>query len=256
MARISIITPVYNGASYIAACVENVRSQQVDDLEHIVVDGGSTDGTVSVLTGLAARYRNLRFISEKDDSQSVAMNKGIRIATSDIIGILNADDFYEPGAIVEGLRFLESHPGIDFVAGDCRILRSGEPPVINRPSDLRLESLLLGWDWAEYPCNPSAYFYRKRVHDEVGYYDTTDHYAMDLVFILECATKVKMAYVPRLWGNFRLLPHTKTFKDANNAPTRVREIKNRWLSQLSLVQRLKMSLIWQQKRISRKLIGR
>jgi len=241
-ARISIVTPVFNGARYIAACIENVAGQTVDGLEHIVVDGGSTDGTVAILESLKALYPHLRYISEKDNGQSDAMNKGIRLASSDLIGILNADDFYEPSAIREAVEFLESNPSIDFVAGDCNLRDKNDVIThVNRPSDLRPESILLGSEYAEYPVNPSAYFYRKCVHNAVGDYLDSEQYAMDICFLYSCFAKVKTAYLRRLWGNFRHLPGTKTVQNQADAPRMMRSLRWRYIRKLPLARRLPLS---------------
>ncbi len=251
--QITVITPIYNGVHYLEGCVENVRDQRIENLEHLIIDGGSTDGTASKLAGLARQYSHLRFISERDAGQSDAMNKGVRLAASGIIGFLNVDDFYEQGAISAGLKFLTENPDVDIVVGQCRTIdESGHEISVNRPSDLRLESLLLGWEFAQYPGNPSAYFYRKTIHEKIGDYDTADHYAMDLKFILSCASQTNMRYVPAIWGNFRSVPGTKTYTDREFAPARVLAIRNRWIATLTPMQRLRMKLIKLQKRVGRK----
>jgi glycosyltransferase involved in cell wall biosynthesis len=253
--RITILTPTFNASRFIAECVEHVSSHKIEGLEHIVVDGGSTDGTPEILRGLSQRHQHLRFVSEKDRGQSDAMNKGINLAKGKIIGILNADDFYEPGAIQEGLSYLSEHPRVDFVTGDCRVWRTSTEYVLNRPKDLRLESLVLGWEYAEFPFNPSAYFYRKSIHDLVGAYDIADHFAMDYSFILECAAATRMAYLPRTWGNFRLFPGTKTFDDSANGPSRIRAIREQWKKRMTRSQHLKSSRIYHTLRLLKWLRG-
>jgi glycosyltransferase involved in cell wall biosynthesis len=253
--RISILTPIYNGAQFLSECVEHVSSHKIPDLEHIIIDGASTDGTPVLLEKLSQKHPHLRFISEKDHGQSDALNKGIKLARSGVIGILNADDFYEPGAISAGLDYLEGHHRVDFVAGDCIIWKKDQDQYINRPRDLRLESLVLGWDFAEYPCNPSAYFYRKSVHEAAGLYDVEDHYTMDFSFILACAASVRMAYVPKTWGNFRLSPGTKTFEDIAKGPGRLRAIREHWKGKMTRAQHLRSSLIYHRRRMGKTLPG-
>jgi glycosyltransferase involved in cell wall biosynthesis len=237
--RISIITPVYNGAAHIEACLRNVESQNVKGLEHIVVDGGSPDGTAEIARQHAARNPGIRVYSAKDNGQSDAMNKGLRLAASPIVGILNVDDFYEAGAINDALQFLESHPNVDFVSGDCNLRDENDKILgVNRPCDLRLESLLMGWDFAPYPINPSAYFYRKEVHSVVGEYKISEHFAMDVCFLFACAAKVNMAYQPRIWGNFRHLPGAKTDQNFADAPRMMRRLRYRHIRMLPLHRRL------------------
>ena len=252
MARITIVTPVFNGINYISECVENVRSQAVENLEHLVIDGGSTDGTREKLAELAEEQSHLRFVSEKDKGQSDAMNKGIRLATGEIIGILNVDDFYEPDTVREAADYLTRYPKIDFVTGNCRIIdENGKLIEINRPRDLRLESLILRLNDGKFPANPSAYFYRKSIHSIVGEYDISEHYMMDLLFLLNCAAKVRMAYVSRLWGNMRMMPGTKTYNDSRSGtvPARRNQLRSLWLGRLSPAQRRRMWILTQRIRV-------
>jgi glycosyltransferase involved in cell wall biosynthesis len=240
MTLVSIISPVLNGERYIGACIRNVAEQAVPDLEHIVVDGGSTDETRAIVCQLQRQNSSLTLISGPDRGQSDALNKGILRARSDIIGILNCDDFYEEGAIREAVDILWNSERPTLVVGNCRILdQYGLTIDWNRPRDLRLESLLLGWNLCPFPCNPSAYFYHKSAHEVIGYYDVTDHFTMDFGFILACVENINVRYVNRHWGNFRFQPGTKTFDDRETAE-RQRVLINRYVGALSLSRRLKM----------------
>jgi glycosyltransferase involved in cell wall biosynthesis len=87
------MTPVYNGQRFIEFCIKNVIDQHCSHAEHIIVDGGSTDGTVEIIKSYAEKYPHIRWISEKDNGQSDAMNKGISMAKGEILGVLNVDDF-------------------------------------------------------------------------------------------------------------------------------------------------------------------
>ena len=104
---ISIITPVYNGARYIEGCIETVMDQNHPNFEHIIVDGGSTDGTVEIINRYAAEYDHIRWVSEKDKGQSDAMNKGFEMSSGEIIGYLNADDYFNPGAFEAVLPYFD-----------------------------------------------------------------------------------------------------------------------------------------------------
>lgn len=242
--RISVITPTYNSVKYIADCIENVASQNVHALEHIVIDGGSTDGTVDRLRALVEQYPHLTFVSEKDRGQSDAMNKGLKMASGDVVGFLNVDDYYEPGAIDEALALLNTHASLDMVVGACRAINEdGSTQFWNRPNDLRLEAMMLGWIYYQFPCNPSAYFYRRRIHDVVPYYNVEDHYAMDFEFILHCACHIKMSFFDRHWGNYRVIPGTKTFEDRPNGAARIAAIARKFKPGLSLAQRFNMRLL-------------
>jgi glycosyltransferase involved in cell wall biosynthesis len=222
--RVSVITPTFNGVGFIDACVSNVVEQGSEVLEHIIVDGGSTDGTIERVQALQRDNKFLRLIRGPDQGQSDAMNKGTQAARGAYIGILNVDDAYRAGAVGAAARKLESLPGAAVVVGDCRVIdETGKLNFWNRPNNLRPQALLLGWQYAQFPCNPSAYFYHREVHDLVGGYDVGDHFAMDFDFIIKCARKVPMKYVPEHWGDFRLAPGCKTYQD-ERGPQRVAAI--------------------------------
>ncbi len=245
--RLSIITPVLNGESYIACCVQNVIDQGLADIEHVIVDGGSTDATLGIIRDFQDRYPHLRLIGGPDKGQSDAMNKGIRAAAAPIIGILNCDDFYQERALAEALDAIEKLPVPSLVVGNTRVIDGdGKTVSWNRPWDLRLESLVLGWRYTAAPQNPSAYFYHKRVHDEVGYYDVAEHYSMDTAFIFACAQRgINMVYVDRHWGNFRLVPGAKTYESqqAGSSQPRLLARYRKIKSEFSWKQHLKMQAI-------------
>src|SRR3972149_511511 len=117
---VSIITMVLNGVKYLEECIQSVLTQNYPHIEHIFVDGGSTDGTVEILTKYQTKYPNrIRFISEPDKGPGDAWNKGIRMAKGEIFGFLGSDDVSEPGAIISVVEFFKSNPDAYFVFGEC-----------------------------------------------------------------------------------------------------------------------------------------
>src|SRR5258708_4043114 len=112
--KITVVTPSFNGAHTIRETVESVARQDYGDLEHIVMDGGSTDGTLDIVRS----YPKIRLISEKDEGHYHAMNKGIEMATGDWIGILNADDCYCEGILAKVAQAAQSHRDWDALFGD------------------------------------------------------------------------------------------------------------------------------------------
>jgi glycosyltransferase involved in cell wall biosynthesis len=224
---ISIITPVYNGERFIEKCLQNVINQQCADLEHIIVDGCSTDRTVSIIQEYAARYSHIRWISERDQGQSDAMNKGIKIAQGEILGILNVDDYYEPNVFNRILDIFQGLPNPSFVAGNCNVWDDeGRIVCVNQPSKLSLiEFVVLDINnnpRNSLPCNPSAYFYHRSLHDIVGGYKVEEHYAMDLDFILRAVQKSRNYYFDEIWGNFQLIQGTKTLEDMTRGDMNLR----------------------------------
>ena len=121
--KISILTPNYNGERWLARGMDSVLSQQLapgDELEYIVVDGGSTDGSQAIAE--ARRERLAAFVSEKDNGPADALNKGFRLATGDLVGWLNADDVYRHGALAAAADAARKHPKVAFFFGKCRIV--------------------------------------------------------------------------------------------------------------------------------------
>ena len=112
--KISVVTPCFNGISTIRETIESVRRQDYPEWEHIVFDGGSTDGTVKLLQ----EYPHLLWTSEKDEGHYHAMNKGIERATGEVVAVLNADDCYRPGALRAVGEAFAAHPDWDGLFGD------------------------------------------------------------------------------------------------------------------------------------------
>jgi len=211
---ISVITPVYNGARFIESCIANVISQQCTHVEHIIVDGASTDATVSVIRDYAEKYPHIRWVSEPDRGQSDAMNKGIALARGEIIGILNVDDFYEPDVLNRVSTLLETASEPSMVVGNCNVWNDEDDLLyLARPSRLKLQQLLVGPRINLYPVNSSEYFYHRSLHDRIGLFDVDDHYAMDLDFLLRAVRTAHVHYFDEIWGNFRLIKETKTQLD-------------------------------------------
>ena len=214
---LSIITPVFNGFRFLPGAIENVIAQRVDGVEHVIVDGGSTDGSVDILRDYASRYSHIRWISEQDRGQSDAMNKGLRLARGEFVSFLNADDFYEPGVFRRILQLIDqADPAVRsrlFLLGNTRVAdEKGDLIWMNRPRLWR-PWMLTGMNFRQYPVNPSAYFYHRSLHDRVGLYSDKHQFGhMDLEFVLRALPVMHLRYFDEHWGNFREYPGTITAK--------------------------------------------
>lgn len=214
---ISVITPVYNGKKFIEACIKVVIEQNCPDVEHIIFDGGSTDGTVDIIKQYAEKYSHIRWISEKDKGQSDAMNKAIAMAKGEILAILNVDDYYEPNVLNRVSELFKTLPNPSLLVGNCNIWNDDSEIIeINKPKKMKFTDLLIGWQINPLPANPSAYFYHTSLHQIVGLYNVNDHDAMDIHFILEAVQVATVKYVDETWGNFRIITGTKTFNNLSN----------------------------------------
>lgn len=207
--QLSVITPVYNGERFIESCLRSVVEQQCEGVEHIIMDGGSTDRTMQIVKEYAERHPHIRWVSEKDKGQSDAMNKGLRLARGNLIGYLNADDFYEPGALKAVLEIFKSLPEPSILIGNCNVIDdTGKLLWLNRP-DTKYYQLLQVWRF-KMPNNPSSYFYHRRLHEIIGEFDVDDHYVMDYDFLLKAFRASKVVYVDQTFGNYRMYADNKT----------------------------------------------
>ncbi len=208
---ISVITPVYNGERFIAACIQVVIDQKCSDFEHIIVDGGSTDRTVEIIKQYASKYPHIRWISEKDRGQSDAMNKGIAMAKGEILAILNVDDYYEQNVLNRVLELFKELPVPSILVGNCNVWDGKDQLVaVHKPTNFKLSNLLQGLNVNNYPTNPSAYFYHTSLHQQVGMYLVDEHYAMDLDFLLKAVQVATVKYVNEPWGNWMRYEDTKS----------------------------------------------
>ncbi len=242
MPKISVITPIYNGEEFIESCIKNVIEQNCPEMEHIIVDGGSKDRTVEIVNHYSNNYPHIILISEQDKGQSDAMNKGIKLAKSEIIGFLNADDFYESNVLNRVLEIFLTLPNPSFLVGNCNVLNGkGKIVTINKPAKLGLKDILLGIYITETPCNPSAYFYHQSLHDLVGLYKIDEFYSMDIEFILRAVQSANIKYVDETWGNFLKHDDSKTQKREELDIIRGRErLYNQCVRNLPLKQQIPM----------------
>lgn len=232
--KLSIITPVLDAEHFIVGCLQNVASQQCKDIEHLIIDGGSTDNTRTFALAFAETAEHkVRVIDGARTNQSEALNLGIKEAESDLLGILNADDFYEPGVFERVLEHFKKTKGkCSFICANCNVLNErDEITSVNKPTRMKLSDLLAG---RPYPWNPAAYFYHKILHEEVGPYDNRDPLTMDIDFILRAVQKAHVIYVDEAWGNFRYIPGAKTFEQGSSIVDKVDKVRERYLAQASM----------------------
>jgi len=253
---ISLITPVYNGMRFIESCIKNVIAQNCPDVEHVIVDGGSTDGTVDVIRSYAEKFPHIRWVSKKDRGQSDAMNKGIDMANGEIIGFLNVDDYYEQWTLREVLALFKGLPEPSLLVGNCNVWdNEGKLWFVSRPKMISLRNLLLGRFMEAFPMNSSAYFYHKSLHKKIGEYEVDEHYGMDVHFIFKALERAHIIYVDKTFGNYRYLEGTKTYEDdksGGNAP-RVKLIIEYYRKQQPLYYRFYLAIMNKLMRIKSRL---
>jgi glycosyltransferase involved in cell wall biosynthesis len=200
---VSVVTPSLNQGAFVEDAIESVWGQDYRPLEHVVVDGGSTDATCDILRA----HGHLVWRSEPDHGQSDAVNHGFRLARGEILGWLNADDAYLPGAVQAAVDRFQRSPEIDAVYGDCHVVDERRRLLhVIRPGSLALDRLLTFDQSLPQP----TMFFRRRVLDRVGDIDRTLDLAMDVDFAFRLARKARCAYVPEIRAMYRLHPGTKS----------------------------------------------
>lgn len=202
---ISIVTPSFNHAAYLDATIRSVLDQQYPSLQYVVMDGGSTDGTVDLLR----RYDDrLTWSSKKDAGQADAIRKGFVRCTGEIIGWLNSDDTLKPGSLLAAARFLRDHPDIALVYGDAEFIRPDGSylcPCANTEPFSRHRLL----HYSDYIVQPAAFF-RRSAYESVGGLDPSLHFAMDYDLWLKLAATFDFAYQPQCWAQYRWLGENKS----------------------------------------------
>ena len=200
---VSVVTPSLNQAAFIKATIDSVLAQNYQPIEIVIVDVQSTDGTLAILHGYGTR---VRWVSGSDAGQTPAINKGFRMATGEIIGWLNADDLYLPGAVAQAVTFLKSHPAVDLVYGDADHIDEGGRVIAPYPTEpFRWQRL----HETCFICQP-AVFFRRRVFDVVGFLDERLNCSMDYDYWIRIAQHCAMGYIPERLAQSRLHAGAKT----------------------------------------------
>lgn len=180
--RISIVTPSYNQGRFLEETIQSVLSQNYPSLEYIIIDGGSTDGSVDIINKYQRQL--VYWLSEPDKGQGQAINKGFRKATGDVVGWLNSDDLYLPGALKSIGEYFASNPEVDVVYGNqLDIDEKGR--VFRALRSLRFSRLALLSRGMTIP-QPAAFF-RKGVLEKTGYLDESLCWSVDYEFFLRIA---------------------------------------------------------------------
>ena len=203
---VTVVTPSYNQGHYIRATIESVLSQDYPNLEYIVMDGGSTDSTASVVKDYASR---LTFVSQKDRGQSHAINKGFQMARGSIVSWLNSDDVYLPGAIGKTVEAFERNPVAGAVYGEGYLI-DNEGRTTTRFPHTEAFDLWKLVHLSDYILQQTVSF-RKSVFDELGYLDEDLHYTMDWEILIRIGKCYPLEYIPEYMACLREYPEAKTF---------------------------------------------
>lgn len=200
--KISVITAVYNRQATVAQAIASVQAQTWPDVEHLVIDGASTDGTLAAIE--AERHPRMRIVSEPDRGIYDALNKGVALATGDVVGLMHSDDFFAHDRVLEKVAVAFEAPGVLAAYGDLDYVSAADGErVIRRwrAGDYRPERLLRGW----MPPHPTL-FLKREVFERHGAYDASYRIAADYDAILRWFSRenLRPVYIPEVLVKMRL----------------------------------------------------
>lgn len=202
--KVSIVTPSYNQGQFIERTLQSVASQTGAEIEHVVFDGDSADNTAEVLRNFSPP---VRWVTKKDKGQTDAVNQGIRATDGEIIGWLNSDDIYYPGAVARVVEYFARHPEIDVVYGMADHIDLDDKAFESYPTE--------PWDFERlqetcFICQP-ALFFRRRVVEQHGLLDESLNYCMDYEFWLRLGkADARFSYLEEKLAGSRLYADNKT----------------------------------------------
>jgi glycosyltransferase involved in cell wall biosynthesis len=208
--RITVITPSYNQGNFIERTIRSVVEQKYPNLEYIIVDGGSTDDTLDILKQYESQ---LTWISEKDEGQADAINKGIRMSTGEVLTYLNSDDLHERNTLWKVSEYFLGNPSVRWLIGRCRIIDENDQEIrkmITRYKNILLSHLSYNMLLITNPISQPATFWRRSVVDEIGLFDVNEHLVLDYEYWLRIGRKYKPSIVNDYLAQFRVHRQSKT----------------------------------------------
>jgi glycosyltransferase involved in cell wall biosynthesis len=230
---VSIVTPSYNQAHFLETTIKSVLSQDYPEIEYIIVDGGSKDSSSEIIRRYANRLA--WWVSEKDEGQSAAINKGFTHAHGGILAWLNSDDIYHPGAVSEAIAHLNRHPEAGMVYGDADLIddegrKFGK--FASRQTDYR--RMLRG----SVHIPQATTFFRADLFRKMGCLDASMFFAFDYNLWVRLAKVSELHYLPRLWADFRIHDQGKSIANDDRCYPEMLKVYQRevggWFSWLRL----------------------
>ncbi len=197
VSRVTVVTPSYNQARFLPATLKSVLSQDYPAIEYIVVDGGSTDGSVDIIRGVS--HRLAWWVSEKDSGQAEAINKGMARAKGEYVAWLNSDDVYLPGAVRNAVKILDGHPDVGLVHANGLIIDQ-DGRIEHRPRGRQVSLVdLLAMSILHQP----TVFMRRGLYERAGGLDPTYHLLLDHRLWIRMAAQTRFHFSEEYWASAR-----------------------------------------------------
>lgn len=222
--KVSVVTPSFNQGNFIEQTILSVLNQDYSNIEYIVIDGGSKDSTVDVIKKYERKIKY--WISEKDNGQTDAINKGLKLATGDILCYLNSDDLLLPGAISFVVDLFQERPEVDIIYGCTKMVDQNRNILLERhDNDFDFSMLLYGINYIQQPST----FWKLRVTQAIGYFDESLHYNMDYEYWLRAAyNKNRFKYVDVFLSEYRLHLSSKSVMNSKDIYKERRLIRRKY----------------------------
>ena len=248
--KISIVTPSFNQVAYLEQTIRSVLDQDYQNVEYVVVDGGSTDGSVDVIRGYADRLH--WWCSEPDGGQTVAINKGLAHCTGDVYAFCNSDDLLCPGALQAVGETFREHPDVDWAVGWATYF---DDKGLDWPYPIGATTEPVDWLIGN-PIPSQASYWTARVHNQVGPLATEFNYSFDYEFWLRLRFKAGLTphVVRRQLGRFRLHDASKTVGQSERFVEEGLAVRRRYLSHLTPAERVAWRWRYRRARAERALL--
>lgn len=204
--KISIITPSFNQDKFIEETIKSVLSQDYQNIEHIVIDGGSTDNTLEILK----KYPHLKIMIEPGKGQAEAINKGLQIASGEIIGWINSDDTYYPKIFQQVVKVINHASGTFVAMGRCTYINEAGKPIGKEHPSSFVNHRRVVKIWKGYTIPQPAVFFHRVVYEKCGGLDEGLYFAMDYDLFLRYTNHFDIYTVNQLWATYRLHTNSKT----------------------------------------------
>lgn len=196
--------PTYNCAQYIQRAIDSVLNQTYQNKELIVIDGDSNDNTIKILKSYGSK---IKWVSEKDNGQADAINKGFKMATGDIVAWLNADDYYEPNILSKiSEEFMKNKESISMIYGKCNSVRGTETIINTPPNKISAKDLILSGNLIYQPSS----FYDLELVKKVGYLDDNLEYWMEYDLYIKLLKEKPSKYIDVILSNFTVREDQKS----------------------------------------------
>ncbi len=239
--KISIITPVLNGVGFLEKNILSIKNQNYSNFEHIIIDGGSNDGTIDIIKKYDGKY-NMKWVSEKDTGIYNALNKGFDIATGDIFCWLDSDCFYLPNIFKKIVNEFAKNPKIDVVFGNI-LISDENGKIINyiKHTDFDLDVLI----YFGMNVNPQATFWRKNIHYKLNNLDEKYSLSSDYDFFIRMGLSgSKFYHIKDFLSVFLFYSEQLTSKFKEKSTQESKEVADKYISKNAGFKKIKLKKVW------------